>query len=92
MIIRKGEGDKVRVDVNWSSWLGDSSIASDTWEELTGALTISNESNTTTASTAYISGGTFDREYELKNTIITDDAIPRTESRWITVQVVKKTR
>jgi hypothetical protein len=89
-IIRKDEDDKVVVTIDWSGWLGSSTIASVAWDEPSNNLTISNESETTTATTAYLSGGTNGRDYWVQVAITTADAVARIESRWIEVRVMRK--
>lgn len=88
--------DKMMVTFNWGRWLGSSSIDTSTWSvkdksgSTTSTITISDDSTSSPTTTAYISGGSLDDEYWLGNTIITDDAVPRTETRWAEVRVVRK--
>ncbi len=89
----KHEDDKVDVVFDWSDFLGDSTISSVTWEAKgkTGkdstTLTVSNTSNTSTRATAYLSAGGDQMEYNLRCTVVTGDAIPRTFTRTAEVLV-----
>lgn len=76
--------------VDWSSWLGADEIATSTWE-ITGTdsdLTVDTDSNTTTATTVWLSGGTLWCEYEVVNRITTTDG--RTDDRTISVRIANK--
>lgn len=59
--------------INWSAWLtsqnNDTITGTPTWSG--GGLTIVSSSNTTTAATAKVSGGTDGRSYTVSNTIVT---------------------
>lgn len=90
MIFYKDEDDKRIVTLNWTSWLGVSTITSVAWEETTGTITISNTSNTTTTATAYLSGGSNGVDYFIKCTITTADTVARIESRTFTLKVLRK--
>ena len=89
----KHEDDKVDVVFDWGDFLGDSTISSVTWEAKgkTGqdstTLTVSNTSNTSTRATAYLSAGGDQMEYNLRCTVVTGDAIPRTFTRTAEVLV-----
>ena len=48
--------------VDWSAWLGSDTISAVTWTLETG-ITKAAQSNTTTAATVWVSGGTAGREY-----------------------------
>lgn len=71
--------------INWSSWLvaGDTIVTS-TWTAETG-ITIDDDSNTTTATTVWLSGGTAGESYDVTNHIVTDDG--REDDRTITILV-----
>ena len=78
------------VKVDWTKWLGSSSISTSTWTVDDTTLTLSNDSNSTVTATVYIGPASIDAEYWLVNTIVTDDAVARTESRSIRVKVVRR--
>lgn len=71
--------------INWSSWLvtGDT-IATSTWTAETG-ITVDSDSNTTTAATVWLSGGTLGESYDVTNHIVTDAG--REDDRTITILV-----
>lgn len=70
--------------VNWASFLGIDTISSDSWIVQTGITSVL-QTNTTTASTIWLSGGTLGTRYALTNRIVT--AGGRTEDRTIYVKV-----
>lgn len=72
---------------NWSSWLGVDTIASHTVTAATG-LTVDSSAATTTAVTAWLSGGTAGQSYTVTCRIVT--AAGRTDERSITIQVVER--
>lgn len=76
--------------VNWATFLGADTIASDSWEGTggPGGITSVLETNSTTASTIWLSGGTLGQKYALTNRIVT--AGGRTEDRTIYVKVKEK--
>jgi hypothetical protein len=81
---------KKKAKVDWTDWLASgSAIASSTWEEESGTLSLSDQSAGTAITTAYFTGGTYDSEFWLKNTITTDDTVPLIESRSILVKIVR---
>lgn len=71
--------------INWSSWLvaGDTIVTS-TWAADDG-ITIDSDSNTTTATTVWLSGGGAGESYDVTNHIVTDDG--REDDRTITILV-----
>lgn len=71
--------------INWSSWLvtGDT-ITTSTWTAEDG-ITIDDDSNTTTATTVWLSGGTVGESYSVTNHIVTEDG--REDDRTITILV-----
>ena len=77
--------------IDWSGWLsGSDQIATSVWS-VTGpdsALVVDNESETTTASTVWLSGGTANEEYTVTNRITTNDG--RTDDRSITIAVQER--
>lgn len=71
--------------VDWSTWLGADTISgTPTWSVATG-LTKDSQSNTTTAATAWLSGGTAGENYRVECKIVT--AAGRTDERSFTVRV-----
>lgn len=88
--------DKMLASLDWTRWLGTAAISTSSWVAqskggaTTTALTLSDDSNTTTTATVYFAGGTENDEYWLVNTIVTNEAIPRTESRSIMVRCARK--
>ena len=73
--------------INWSLWLGTDTIVTSTWVVPTGITRVS-DSNGTTTTTIWLSGGTVSHDYELTNRIVT--AAGRTEDRTITIQLREK--
>ena len=71
--------------INWSSWLvtGDT-ITTSTWTAEAGIM-IDSDTNTTTATTVWLSGGTAGESYDVTNHIVTDDG--REDDRTITILV-----
>lgn len=68
----KDPSSKEDYTVNWTTWLGDDTISASAWTVPSG-LTQStpSPSNTATAATIWISGGTHGQEYLLMNQITT---------------------
>lgn len=76
--------------LDWSDMLASGeSISSSAWgtSSPTG-LTVDSDSETATTTTVFVSGGTGGVEYMLKNTIVTDNATPRTFTKTIIVPVL----
>ena len=73
--------------VNWATWLGDDTISTSDWIVPTG-LTEDSASNTTTAATIWLSGGTVNTDYAVVNRIVT--AGGRTDDRTIVIRVRNK--
>ena len=79
--------------LDWSDWLGTNTISSSTWsvETITGdsdALTIDSNTNTTTKSTVFLSGGSVGNVYKVYNTIGTSNSL--TERRHFRVRVTNR--
>lgn len=73
------------IDWDQDDWLGSDTITgTPTWTVPSG-LTLSSQSNTTTAATAWISGGTADNDYDVECKITTTGG--RTDERTIRLQV-----
>jgi hypothetical protein len=73
--------------VNWATFLGVDTIASDSWIVPSGITSVL-ETNTTTTSTIWLSGGTLNSKYRLTNRVVT--AGGRTDDRSIYVLVKDK--
>ena len=73
--------------IDWSSWLGDDTISASSWTVPSG-LTKDSDSNTTTAATVWLSGGTEGVIYTVTNQITT--AGGRTDERSIKILVVER--
>lgn len=88
--IHMDEDDVHQVILDWSEWLGSSTIASAAWEKSPTSLTLSNEANTTTTATNYLTAGDGyeDSEFKLKCTITTADSPARKESRTILIRII----
>lgn len=71
--------------INWADWLDSDTIASSSWAVTPAGLTIASDTETTTTTTVWLSGGTQGVAYTASNTIVT--AGGRTEVRSITVLV-----
>jgi hypothetical protein len=71
---------------DWGPWLGTDTIATSTWI-VESPLTIvpASESNDSTTTLVYISGGTAGQDYDLTNRITTNDG--RTDDRTIKIKV-----
>jgi hypothetical protein len=69
--------------INWADWLPDGdTLSTSTWTAETG-LTVDSESETTTAATVWLSGGTATEDYVVTNEVVT--AGGRTDQRSILV-------
>lgn len=71
--------------INWSDFLAGDSIATSTWAVSPSGLTIDSETETTTVTTVWVSGGTVGVEYLLTNTITT--AGGRTSDRTLQISI-----
>lgn len=74
-------------EIDWSLWLGVGSISSSVWFVPDG-ITKDSESNTTTTTTIWLSGGAVGVAYLLTNRIVT--AGGRTDDRTIEIFVGEK--
>lgn len=77
---------RLPVAIDWSAWLTreGTTISNSAWTISTG-MTISGPTNTTTATSVIVEGGTAGEAYELRNTITCANGI--VDSRSIRVQV-----
>lgn len=71
--------------IEWSKWLGSDQIATSAWTGSDPALEITNESNTATRTTVWLSGGAVGQSYTVTNQITTVGG--RTDDRSFTIQV-----
>lgn len=78
--------------IDWSSWLGDDTIASSDWMVPTGITEVDDDdhptTNTTTTTTIWLSGGTSGVTYRIVNHIVT--AAGREDDRSIYIRVADK--
>ncbi len=73
--------------VDWSRWLDGDTIATSAWTVPAGLTKVS-DANTTTKTTAWLSGGTADQSYTVTNRITTTGG--RTEDRSFIVKVEER--
>ncbi len=73
--------------IDWSIWLDSDTISSSSWVAEDG-ITIDGDTNTATATTIWLSGGTLGVQYLVTNRITTTGG--RTDDRSITIVVVEK--
>ena len=73
--------------VDWSDWLGGDTISTSSWNVPNG-ITLDTDTNTTTTATAWLSGGSVNKSYEITNRIVT--AGGRTDDRTITINVKQR--
>ena len=81
----KSDTEVLDYTVDWSTWLDTDTILSSTWDVPTG-LTKDSDSNTTTATLIWLSGGTVGDVYLVTNTVVT--AALRTAERAFLIQMV----
>ena len=68
-----------------SAELGTDTISTSTWA-LDSGITKDSDTTTTTAATAWISGGTLGRTYSLTNTLITTDGRTHVKTFYLRIQ------
>ena len=73
--------------IDWSTWLGADTISISAWT-VPSRITKDSDTNSTTTTTIWLSGGTAREEYSLVNRIVT--AGGRTDDRTILVKVADK--
>lgn len=66
----KDPDDDLDYTINWATWLGADTIVSSVWDVPVG-LTSHTPSNSTTAATIWLSGGTVGERYFVNNRIVT---------------------
>lgn len=82
----QGTAEILDYSVDWTTWLAGDTISSSTWV-VDAALTKVSDSHTTLVTTAFISGGSAGRTYNLTNTIVT--AASRTAVRTFTLTIMQ---
>lgn len=73
--------------INWSDWLDGDTISTSDWTVPTG-ITKTTDSETSTTTTVWLSGGTVGTTYNMINRIVTDGG--RTEDRTIAIMVSER--
>lgn len=84
---QKDPDAKLDYTIDWSTWLGDDTIADSDWTVETG-LTEVTASNTDTTTTIWLSGGTEGTTYDVTNEITT--AAGRIEERTIRIYITER--
>lgn len=73
---------------DWSSWLAAGETITTSTVTVPAGITKDSATNTTTAATVWLSGGTKDTHYTVTNRIVTNQG--RTDDRSITIRVVDR--
>ncbi len=73
--------------IDWSQWLAGDTLVSSSWTVPSG-ITIDSDTNDTTSTTIWVSGGTVGVTYNLQNRIVT--AVGRTKDVSIDVPVAEQ--
>ena len=92
MTLYVDEDGKKRASINYSLWLPENvSIASSNWsiQNNTNLVTLADDSNDGISAEVYVSSSTRNTEIWIKNTMITDAAIPETIHNSILVKCVR---
>ncbi len=84
---RKDSDAVLDYEIDYAAWLGDDTIATSTWDVPTGLIKDS-DTNTTTTTTIWLSGGTVGEIYRVTNHIVT--AGGREDDRTIKIRVTSK--
>jgi hypothetical protein len=69
-VFEKDPGEILDYTRNMAGLLGSDTITSSSWSVQSGLIVVSH-SNTTTTTTVFISGGTDQNRYRIKNTVVT---------------------
>lgn len=86
----KGPDAELDYGFDWTDWLtGSEVIATSTWTIPSG-ITNDGDSETTTGTKVWLSGGTAGTDYIITNKIVTDSDPTRTEERSHTIKVVNR--
>lgn len=83
-VFLKNAGATLDYKIDWSQWLTSETISTSDFVAESG-ITITNETNTTTTATVWLSGGTVGESYIIVNTITTSAG--RTETQEIEIRV-----
>jgi hypothetical protein len=83
----KDPNDVLDYGVDWSQWLDGDTITASSWSAPIG-ITIDSESNSTTATTVWLSGGTPHVTYEVVNHITT--AAGREADKTLRIKVMQR--
>lgn len=76
--------------VDWTDFLqSEEEISDSTWIAPAG-ITVDSDTNTTSVSTVWLSGGTVGKSYELINRITTNNTPARIDDRSIIIYIVNK--
>lgn len=81
----KDPGATLDYKVDWTDWLGDSETISSATVTVPAGITLDTQTNTTTAQTAWLSGGTAGVSYDVVYQVTTNQS--RTDQRTIRVNV-----
>lgn len=73
--------------IDWSDWLDGDTISTSTWATPSG-ITKDSDSNNTTTTTIWLSGGTLGKTYRITNRIVT--AAGRTADETFKVKMINK--
>ena len=84
---RKDPDAVLDYSINWATWLGSDTISTSTWTVESG-ITKDSDTNTTTATTIWLSAGTAGVTYSCTNEIAT--AGGRTANRTIDIKVSER--
>ena len=74
--------------IDWSKWLAGDQIQTSDWSVSGTGLQASDESNTTTRATVWLSGGALGQSYTVTNRITTSGG--RTDDRSFTVKIAER--
>ena len=86
LTLEKDPLDRRQISIDFSEWLGSSTINAVSWVVPTG-ITEQSSSFSTTIATNYLSGGVDGQEYEVACSITTADAVPRIKTQRFKLQV-----
>ena len=86
-IIDADPSDDQDYGIDWTAWLGADTIATSTWTITPSGPTKHDESNSTTTTTVWVTGGTAGQSYRVTNRIVTSNSPARTKERTILLRV-----
>jgi hypothetical protein len=76
---------KLDYGFDWATWLGSDTISSSSWTVPTGLTKVS-DTNDTTTTTVWLSGGTAGVSYRVVNSIVTAGGREEDRSLWIVMK------